>query len=117
MELCWKFILVLVSTAPPTLSFPSGAPQTACQTLTPDSTRHGAQPQITDIPYALNFSAFYDQATEEMVYTPDIVYNGMCLRRVDTGYSNDRAIVIIVYKYSRQLQAYRLPQTPAGILR
>ena len=117
MELCWKFVLVLVSTAPPTLSFPSGAPQAACQTLTPDATQHGAQPQITDIPYALNFSAFYDQATEEMVYTPDIVYNGMCLRRVDTGYSSDRAIVIIVYKYSRQLQAYRLPQIPAGILR
>ena len=76
MECCWKLILVLVSMAAPTLSFPSGAPQTACQTLAPDATSHGAQPQVTDIPYVLNLSAFYGQATDQMVYTPDTVYNG-----------------------------------------
>ena len=76
MECYWKLILVLVSMAAPTLCFPSGAPQTACQTLAPDATSHGATPQVTDIPYALNLSAFYDQATGEMVYTPDAVYNG-----------------------------------------
>ena len=61
---------------PPALSFPTGAPQAACQTLTPDATSHGATPQATDIPYVLNLSAFYDQAIGQMVYTPDIVYNG-----------------------------------------
>ena len=61
---------------PPALSFPSGAPQTACQTLAPDATSHGATPQATETPYALNLSAFYDQTTDQMVYTPDIVYNG-----------------------------------------
>ena len=60
----------------PTLSFPSGAPQTACQTLAPDATSHGATPQVTDIPYVLNLSVFYDQTTDQLVYTPDIVYNG-----------------------------------------
>ena len=76
MECYWKLTLVLVSMAAPTLSFPSGAPQTACQTLAPDTTSHGAIPQVTDIPYVLNLSAFYDQATGEMAYTPDTVYNG-----------------------------------------
>ena len=76
MECYWSLVLLLVSMVSPTLSFPSGAPQTACQTLAPDATSHGATPQVTDIPYVLNLSAFYDQATGQMVYTPDIVYNG-----------------------------------------
>ena len=59
---------------PPALSFPTGAPQAACQTLTPDATSHGATPQATDIPYVLNLSAFYDQVIGQMVYTADIVY-------------------------------------------
>ena len=69
------FVLLLISTVPPTLSFQTGAPQAACQTLAPDATQHGAQPQVTDIPYVLNLSAFYDTATDQMVYTPDILYN------------------------------------------
>ena len=76
MECYWKLILALVSMVPPALSFPSGAPPAACQTLAPDATSHGAIPQVTDIPYVLNLSAFYDQATDQMVYTPDTVYNG-----------------------------------------
>ena len=71
-----KILLVSVICIRPALSFPSGAPQAACQTLAPNATSHGATPQVTDIPYVLNLSAFYDQATGEMVYTPDIVYNG-----------------------------------------
>ena len=68
-------VVLLVSIIPLALSFPSGAPQTACQTLAPNATSHGATPQVTDIPYVLNLSSFYDQATGEMVYTPDIVHN------------------------------------------
>ena len=68
-------VLLLISIVPPTLSFNTGAPQAACQTLAPDATQHGAQPQTTDIPYVLNLSAFYDTATDQMVYTPDIQYN------------------------------------------
>ena len=68
-------ILLLMSIVPSTLSFPTGAPQAACETLAPNATRHGAQPQVTDIPYVLNLSAFYDPVAEQMVYTPDTVYN------------------------------------------
>ena len=67
--------LLLIAIIPPAFSFSSGAPQAACQSLAPNATLHNAQPQVTDIPYVLNLSAFYDQATGEMVYTPDTVYN------------------------------------------
>ena len=73
-------ILLSVSMVPPSLSFNTGAPQAACQTLAPDATQHGAQPQVTDIPYVLNLSEFYDPALNRMVYTPDIVYNGKIYR-------------------------------------
>ena len=79
MECYLRLSLLLISIIPPSLSFPSGAPQTACQTLAPDATSHGAQPQATDIPYVLNLSALYDQAADQMVYTPDIVYNSKCI--------------------------------------
>ena len=69
-------ILLSVSMVPPSLSFQTGAPQAACQTLAPDATRHGAQPQVSEVPYILNLSALYDQETDRMVYIPDIVYNG-----------------------------------------
>ena len=78
MECYLRVTLLLISIIPPALSFPSGAPQTSCQTLAPDATSHGATPQVTDIPYILNLSVFYDQATGEMVYTPGIVYNRKC---------------------------------------
>ena len=67
--------LLLISTATPTLSFSAGAPQSACGTLTPDATLHGAAPQTTDIPYVLNLSALFDSALGRMAYTPSVVYN------------------------------------------
>ena len=79
MECYLRLSLLLIFIIPPSLSFPSGAPETACQTLTPDTTSHGAQPQATNIPYVLNLSAFYDQATDLMVYTPGRVYNSKCV--------------------------------------
>jgi hypothetical protein len=75
MERYLGLTLLLISIISPALSFSTGAPQAACQTLAPDATRHGAQPQVTDIPYVLNLSAFYDPALNQMVYTPNTVYN------------------------------------------
>ena len=75
MEHYLGLTLLLISVIPPALSFNTGAPQAACQTLAPDATQHGAQPQATDIPYVLNLSALYDPALDRMVYTPDTVYN------------------------------------------
>ena len=75
MECYLRLSLLLISIIPPSLSFPTGAPQNACQTLAPNATLHGATPQVTDIPYVLNLSAFNDQATDQMVYTPNMVYN------------------------------------------
>lgn len=72
-------ILLSVSMVPPSLSFPTGAPQAACQTLAPDATSHGATPQASDVPYLQDLSAFYNLATDQMVYTPDTVYNGIIL--------------------------------------
>ena len=68
-------ILFLVSMVHLTLSFNTGAPQAACQTLSPDVIQHGAQPQVTDLPYVLNLSSFYDQVIQQYVYTPDTTYD------------------------------------------
>jgi hypothetical protein len=75
-------IIIMV---PPTLSFNTGAPQAACQTLAPDATQHGAPPQTADIPYILDLSTFYDQATDRMVYTADTVYNGIRFTQESVG--------------------------------
>ena len=75
MEHYLRLVLLLISIIHPALSFPSGAPQAACQTLAPNATRHGAIAQVIDIPYVLNLNAFYDQAADQMVYTPDTIYN------------------------------------------
>ena len=78
------FLLLSVSMVSPALSFNTGAPQAACQTLAPNATQHGAQPQDTDVPYVLNLSAFYDPALDRTVYTPDTVYNGRIYTRLAT---------------------------------
>jgi predicted aminopeptidase len=75
MECYLGLALLLISVISPALSFNTGAPQAACQTLAPDATQHGAQPQVTDVPYVLNLSAFYDPTLDRMVYTPDTVYD------------------------------------------
>ena len=75
MEHYLGLVLLLISMVPPTLSFPTGAPQAACQTLAPDAAQHGAQPQVTNIPYVLNLSAFYDQVLQQYVYTPNTTYD------------------------------------------
>ena len=71
--------LLLISTATPTFSFSSGAPRSACETLAPNATQHGADPQTTEIPYVLNLSAFFDPALGRMAYTPSTVYDSTFL--------------------------------------
>ena len=66
--------VLLISAATPVHPFSSGAPAAACTTLSPNPTQHGAQPQATDIPYMLNLSSFYDPARDELVYTPNTLY-------------------------------------------
>ena len=77
MERYLGLTLLVISIIPPALSFNTGAPQAACQTLAPDasSIAHRVPPQVTEIPYVLNLGEFQDQATNQMVYTPDTVYN------------------------------------------
>ena len=75
MDHCLTLLLLLSIAATPTYSFSSGAPQSACSSLTPDATRHGANPQVTDIPYLLNLSALFDQSLGRLAYTPNMTYN------------------------------------------
>ena len=69
--------LLLITNATPTFSFPSGAPRSACETLAPNATEHGASPQTSDIPYVLNLSALFDPALGRMAYTSNAIYNSM----------------------------------------
>ena len=75
MEHYLGLALLLFSIISPTFAFNTGAPQAACQTLSPDVIQHGAQPQVTDIPYVLNLSSFYDRAIQQYVYTPNTTYD------------------------------------------
>ena len=109
MKLFWMLVIIilLVSVILPSLSFPTGAPQAACQTLAPNATQHGAQPQVTNIPYILNLSAFYDQATDQMVYTPGTVYNSKLqaiFRHVQLA-----AVDIILYRQPEKLEFQEFP--------
>lgn len=92
MKFFWMFVIVLLtSIVHLCLSFPTGAPQAACQTVAPDATQHGAHPQVTGVPYVLNLTSFYDHATGEMVYTPDTVYN----RKAQSCYKINRFLVLL----------------------
>ena len=77
MDHCLTLLLLLSIAATPTYSFSSGAPTAACISLTPDAanTSHGANPQVTDIPYLLNLSALFDQSRGRLAYTPNMTYN------------------------------------------
>lgn len=41
----------------------SGAPSTACNTLSPDPGAHGAQPRTSDVPYGIDLSQFCSNGT------------------------------------------------------
>ena len=48
----------------------SGAPAAACSTLSPNPTQHGAQPQISTVPYIVDLVPFCDSATNTYMYYP-----------------------------------------------
>ena len=54
-------------------AFPSGAPQGACVTLSPDPNQHGSQPQTSPVPYSIDLSPFDDGAGGYQ-YTPGNTY-------------------------------------------
>ena len=56
--------------------FPSGAPSTACSTLSPDPLFHGAQPQTSAVPYEVDLSAF-DDGTGALSYVPGQTFASM----------------------------------------
>ena len=53
--------------------FPSGPPAAACATLSPNPTVHGAQPQTSPVPYAINLSAL-DDGNGGFSYEPGMTY-------------------------------------------
>ena len=56
------------------LSLSTGAPLAACDTLSPDPTRHGAQPQTTDVPYSIDLDQFCTDGFYS--YIPGQTYTG-----------------------------------------
>lgn len=57
-------------------ALPGGAPQGACATLSPSADQHGAGPQTTAVPYAVNISSMSDGAGG-YAYVPGEVYPSM----------------------------------------
>ena len=58
-------------------SFSSGAPSGACGTLSPNPTRHGADPQTTPVPYEVDLSALRNGNTDTYCYIPEETYERM----------------------------------------
>ena len=94
------FLLLSVSMVSPALSFNTGAPQAACQTLAPDATQHGAQSQVSEVPYILNLSAFYNSELNRMIYTPDTVYNGRIYTRLPQCHVHKNSSLYTIVKVS-----------------
>ena len=53
-------------------SFSSGAPPAACDTLSPNPTQHGAQPQSTEVPYSIDLSPLCNNG--RLMYSPEQTY-------------------------------------------
>ena len=54
--------------------FSSGAPSSACTTLSPDLTLHGAPPAVSSVPYSIDLSAF-DVGGGVLEYIPGNSYS------------------------------------------
>ena len=64
-------------------SLSSGAPPQACDTLSPNPTQHGAQPQTSTVPYSIDLDQFCYNGTYS--YTPGATYTGCKLLRFDNA--------------------------------
>ena len=51
------------------MGFSSGAPSGACSTISPDPTRHGANPQTSAVPYTVNISSLANGYVPGQSYT------------------------------------------------
>lgn len=74
MDYC-VFTLLSVFAVTPALSFPSGAPASACDTFTPS---HGFDAQTTDVPYEIDISVFgipVEVDVTEYGYVPGVQYD------------------------------------------
>jgi hypothetical protein len=75
-------LALLVISASPIQSFPSGAPAEACADLRPDISRHLAGPQTSASPFELDMGIFEDLSSADMFavpvtysYAPSTTYN------------------------------------------
>ena len=67
-------LLLQASVYQQTSALSVGAPLTACTTLSPDPTAHGAQPQTSTVPYIIDLAQFCNGGTYS--YTPGQTYTG-----------------------------------------
>ncbi|XP_064384961.1 defense protein l(2)34Fc-like [Halichondria panicea] len=51
-----------------------GAPAGACDTLSPNPTAHGAQPQTSDVPYTISLMPFYNASDSSFTFYPGRTY-------------------------------------------
>ncbi len=64
----------------------SGAPPGACSSLSPDPTRHGAQPNNNSVPYTIDLSAF-DVGGGSLRYEPGNTYQSKFCYVIDYCYT------------------------------
>ncbi len=51
-----------------------GAPAGACDSLSPNPTAHGAQPQTSDVPYTISLMPFYNASDNTFTFYPGRTY-------------------------------------------
>ena len=66
-------LLIVIASIYAVDALSSGAPEQACDTLSPDPTAHSNDPQDTPVPYNIDLSAF-DDGTGSYVYVPGYTY-------------------------------------------
>ena len=72
----WQLVLLLfIGVYVSTVScFPTGAPSSACSSLSPNQTSHEAVAQNSSVPYEIDLSDFRDPNTGDLYYTPTTTY-------------------------------------------
>ena len=65
--------LAMVACPSPVRAFSDGAPLGACSTLSPDPSRHGANPQSSPVPYTIDLAVF-DDGNGSLSYQPGMTY-------------------------------------------
>lgn len=76
-----------------------GAPAGACDSLSPNPTAHGAQPQTSDVPYTISLMPFYNANDSSFTYYPGRTYT--CKLRISCTESS----VLLVNCINSELNA------------